>query len=413
MSLPADRGRGGQNQAMTPAADRHLDLENLQVEEVGRLRKVDHAPGVVLLDAAGDAWAPASDWFFQLTADDRSPNTVRAYGLSLLRFMRFLWAVECPWTQAREAEARDFVLWARSSRKFVGRKRPPAARTGHNPLTGKRYQTDRYSPTTINHTLSAVREFYEFHIERNRGPLINPITGRRRDAHHDPSTPFERGSRGRLRQRVPGRVPRSMPDEHFDEFFRRLRNNRDRALIAFSVSSGCRASELLGLTGDRINYGDQLLAVIRKGGTLQWIPASPDAFVWLRLYQLERGTPRPGQPVWLTLREPFTPLGYDALRAVFDRANRLLGSNWTPHDLRHTFTVRALEGGMPPHVVQEILGHTSIETLAVYSVPRMEEIIEHYRAVFDPEKQARMHERVPAAGYDPADLATVFGGQWQ
>ncbi len=68
---------------------------------------------------------------------------------------------------------------------------------------------------------------------------------------------------------------------------------------------------------------------------------------------------------------------------------------------------------MPPHVVQEILGHTSIETLAVYSVPRMEEIIEHYRAVFDPEKQARMHERVPAAGYDPADLATVFGGQWQ
>lgn len=63
---------------MTSAANRHLNLETLQVQEVGRLRKVDHAPGVVLLDAAGDAWAPASDWFLQLTADDRSPNTVRA-----------------------------------------------------------------------------------------------------------------------------------------------------------------------------------------------------------------------------------------------------------------------------------------------------------------------------------------------
>jgi site-specific recombinase XerD len=392
---------------------RHRSPGEIDVKDVGRLVTTDGRAGVALLDPAGEEWVPATEWFLQLVADDRSANTVRAYGLSLLRFMRFLWAVDQPWDQATDLEARDFVLWAKSATKFVGSRRAPAARSSHNLLTGKRYQTNRYSPTTINHTLSAVREFYSFHMEKIQGPLLNPIPDSRgrQSGHHDPGEPFVLVRRSRLRQKVPGRVPRSMPDAHFDEFFRRLRSNRDRALVAFYVSSGCRAAELLGLTGDRINYGDHLIAVIRKGGALQWLPASPDAFIWLRLYQLERGTPRAGQPVWLTLREPFVPLSYDALRSVFDRANRLLGSNWTPHDLRHTFAVRALEGGMPPHLVQDILGHASLETMAVYSVPRIEEIIEHHRAIFGSQsRQPKLN--TPADGYDAADLATVFGGEW-
>jgi integrase/recombinase XerC len=81
---------------------------------------------------------------------------------------------------------------------------------------------------------------------------------------------------------------RAIPDTNFNELFRKLQSHRDRAMAAFYVSSGARASELLGLTGDMINYGDQLIGVVRKGGARQWLPASPDAFVWLRLYQLDR-----------------------------------------------------------------------------------------------------------------------------
>ncbi len=73
---------------------------------------------------------------------------------------------------------------------------------------------------------------------------------------------------------------------------------------------------------------------------MQRIPVSPDAFVWLRLYQEETwrsGAPRGrAEPLWFTLRRPWRPLAYHAARAMFVRANALLGSDWTIHDLRHT-----------------------------------------------------------------------------
>src|SRR6185437_4024888 len=82
------------------------------------------------------------------------------------------------------------------------------------------------------------------------------------------------------------------------------------------------------------------IGVVRKGSrALQYLPASPDAFVWLRLYQheLEGLVPKgPGEPLWWTLRRPFRTLVYDAARMVFTKANAALGANWTLHDLRHS-----------------------------------------------------------------------------
>lgn len=393
-------------------SDRAFRLTSeIEVEAAGSIVVAEEPPKFRLLDRAGSEFSPATDWLLQLWASDCSPHTVRAYAMSLLRYLRFLWAVDCDWDRATEVETRDFVLWARQAHKFVGRKRPPAPRTSINLVTGKRNLGPTYSASTINHTLSAVSEFYAFHHARGRGPVSSPVpTGRGGDrpfAHHRPDEDFESGRRRPLRQKQRQPTPRAIPDAKFDEVFRRLGSNRDRALVAMSVSSGARASELLGLTGERVNFGDQLVGVIRKGGDLQWIPAAPDAFIWLRLYQIERGVARHDQPVWLTRREPFRPLTYDALRAVLDRANRVLGTNWTTHDLRHTFSIRALDGGMALHELQVLLGHESLETTGVYTRPRPEDVIEHHRAAFasSPAPSAEPPSRI---GYDSAELAVLF-----
>jgi len=72
----------------------------------------------------------------------------------------------------------------------------------------------------------------------------------------------------------------------FNDLFARMDTDRDRALLAILVSAGLRAAELLGVTRSRVDVGDQLVGVVRKGSrAVQWVPASPDAFVWLRCYQ--------------------------------------------------------------------------------------------------------------------------------
>ena len=142
--------------------------------------------------------------------------------------------------------------------------------------------------------------------------------------------------------------------------FAQLGSHRDRALVAFWVSTGARAAELLGATLADVDPGQQLITVIRKGTrAMQPLPAAPDAFVWLRLYQVQLAGVAPAgrdQPLWWTLREPLRALRYDAARAMFNRANAVLGANWSPHDLRHTAAYRmARDPQMPLTDVQWVL----------------------------------------------------------
>lgn len=124
---------------------------------------------------------------------------------------------------------------------------------------------------------------------------------------------------------------------------------------------------MLGVLGGDVDPGGQLITVIRKGTrAIQLLPASPDAFVWLRLYQAQMQglvPTGPDEPLWWTLRRPFRPLAYHAARAMFVRANASLGSNWSIHDLRHTAAYRmARDPQVPLTDVQWVLGHASLAT---------------------------------------------------
>ena len=110
------------------------------------------------------------------------------------------------------------------------------------------------------HCETVLRGFYDFHLEAGTGPMVNPFPlargGRGRlQAHHNPMEPFTGAARGRYRPRAARRAPRQIPDERFDELFAQLGSHRDRALVAFWVSTGARASELLGATVARCRPG--------------------------------------------------------------------------------------------------------------------------------------------------------------
>jgi integrase len=379
------------------------DLGSLVVPAVGAVVETgDPWEPYWLSDPGGGRVGPVSEFLRDLQAAGRPATTQRSYSLALLRWFRFTWAVDVPWDQATRTEARDFCRRLQLADKPG---RPAAA---------------KYAPSTVAHCETVCRGFYAYHLEAGTGPIVNPFPlarPGRANAHHNPVDPFPRQRSGLFRPRVPGRVPRQIPDAVFNELFARLPSNRDRALVAFWISTGARASELLGVFCSGADPGQQLITVVRKGSrAVQQLPASPDAFVWLRLYQQEtRGLvpSGPDDPLWWTLRRPFRSLGYHAARAMFDRANAAAGSGWTLHSLRHSAAYRlARDPGVPITDVQWILGHRSLATTQVYVVPTAEDVIEsalaHHRRQAEPKPAPR-----PGPGYRPESLDVLFGkGRW-
>lgn len=65
-------------------------------------------------------------------------------------------------------------------------------------------------------------------------------------AYRSPTETATAYRRGPLRQKIADRRPRAMPDRLWDELFAAMGCHRDRALLAFYLSTAARASELLG-----------------------------------------------------------------------------------------------------------------------------------------------------------------------
>ena len=361
-----------------------------------------------------------------LLAAGRSGSTLRSYAGDLLRWWRFLDAVGVGWDRASRVEARDFSCWIQlTAKQRLQTSRPRAARLSTrtpgapNPVTGKPASGDGYAPSTVAHSETVLRRFYDFHRDCGTGPVLNPFpldASRRRrgrpNAHHNPMDEWKPERTGRYRPTVPKRIPRAIPDGWFNKLFASLPSDRDRALVAFWVSTGARASELLTATCSGADPGQQLITVVRKGSrAMQQLPASPDAFVWLRLYQQEMhglAPVGPDDPLWRTLRRPFRPLNYHAARAMFDRANVAAGAGWTLHSLRHTAAYRlARDPGMPITDVQWILGHVSLTTTQLYVVPTAEDVIE--AALAHHRRQAQPRPALPAPGYRAESLDVMFG----
>ena len=291
--------------------DEPRDLSALIVPRAGSVQRTgDPWEPCRLHDQAGAMVAPAAVYLRDLQVSGRPENTLRAYAIALLRWFRFLWAIRVPWDQATRTEARDFCCWIQITVKPGGAGRPDdgggatgLARSAVGPLgagarvpnrvTGKAAPGRTYAAATTTHSESVLRGFYDFHRDAGSGPMVNPFPlsrGRRgrSHAHHNPMEPHRGERSGLYRPRLARLAPHHIPDEAFGELFAGLGSDRDRALVAFWVSTGARASELLGVTCRDADPGQQLITVVRKGTRhLQQLPASPDAFVWLRLYQAQ------------------------------------------------------------------------------------------------------------------------------
>lgn len=239
-------------------------------------------PAYAVLDPAGSPVESVTPYLRDLALNDNSPATSRSYANDLLRWFRFLWLLNVTWEKATEGEVAVILGWLRTAPNPQRRRtRADAPQPGSvNPRTGKRYLKAGYAPATINHALTVVASFYDFHRDLGNGPLVNPVpvseARRRALAHRSPAEAVPAFRRSRLRQRVPATEPRAIPDTMWGEFFAAMNHDRDRAAVLLYVSSGARASELLGVTPADVDWPAQIVYVVSKGTKLREpIPGEP------------------------------------------------------------------------------------------------------------------------------------------
>lgn len=144
------------------------------------------------------------------------------------------------------------------------------------------------------------------------------------------------------------------------------RGYREKALVEFLVSSGCRLSEVAQLRAADLNLADRSVQVTGKGDKDRVVYFSVRARLMVQEYIVQR---KGGDGLFVSNKSPYEPLKPRAIqrivRSLSERAG--LEGRVHPHLLRHTFATHALNGGMDVTVIQRLLGHEDIATTQIYA----------------------------------------------
>lgn len=132
---------------------------------------------------------------------------------------------------------------------------------------------------------------------------------------------------------------------------------RDYALILFLYASGCRISEALSV--ERRDIVDGWLKIrFAKGEKERVVPLAPIALEALEGYLHSQGMS--SRSLWLNYKgEVLSRI------SAYKIVMKYLGVS--PHVLRHSFASSLIIGGADLRVVQELLGHSSLETTQIYT----------------------------------------------
>lgn len=143
---------------------------------------------------------------------------------------------------------------------------------------------------------------------------------------------------------------------------------RDSAMLEFLYATGARVAELVGLNIGDIDVSRRTARVTGKGNKQRVVPfgdAAHDALcAWLQI-----GRPQlAGDTEAVFVGTRGGRIDPRQVRRVVERAALVTGTpGLTPHGLRHSAATHLLEGGADLRIVQELLGHSSLQTTQVYT----------------------------------------------
>lgn len=153
---------------------------------------------------------------------------------------------------------------------------------------------------------------------------------------------------------------------------------RDSAMLELLYATGVRVAELTGMNVKDLDLTRHTVRVRGKGDKERVVPfgrAAVDAVQqWLDHGRKDMAGDTPA--LFVGVRG--ARIDPRQVRRVVEKAGQVTGQRITPHGLRHTAATHLLEGGADLRVVQEMLGHSSLQTTQIYTHVSAERLKEVY-----------------------------------
>lgn len=208
---------------------------------------------------------------------------------------------------------------------------------------------NRKKPKTINCHMGCIHAFYEYLIEDERMPLINPV-------------------RKNYRLRIPRPLPKHLRDEQVAILFKGINDTRDRAIFMLMLRCGLRVEEISRLTADAIDYRSRQLYVFNgKGSKDRVVYLSEDALSTLQAYMQKRKFSKE-KKVFLVQKGPLRgkPISVRGIQKRIEYYAQKTGIQVSCHHLRHTMATQLLNADAALVTIQDLLGHSKITTTQCY-----------------------------------------------
>jgi len=217
------------------------------------------------------------------------------------------------------------------------------------------------SKRTLSRRLSCFRHFYSFLLDKgyvHENPFVFV---------HSPKKDI--------------RYPKALYLEQIEILFQRNRERsdhlmlRDQVILELLYATGIRASEFVNVKIQDIDFRYRSIRILGKGNKERIVPFSKSASSTMKEYLsdcrplLLAKNKKQYNVEYFVLNDQGKKLTTRGLEYILKNIEKLTGCAYDlhPHLLRHTFATHLLEGGADLRVIQELLGHESLNTTQVYT----------------------------------------------
>lgn len=216
----------------------------------------------------------------------------------------------------------------------------------------------KFARRTIARRISSLRSFYKFLLREN---VVK-------------TNPFVKVHTPKLDKKLPVFLEEFEISELLEQPDNSILGIRDQAVLEMLYATGCRVSELVGLTLSRVDLSNQYVLLLGKGNKERLVPVGQTAvramenyYVNSRKILMNKFAIKEHGMVFINHRG--TVLTDRSVRRILDK--HILGlslqKHISPHTIRHTFATHLLEHGADLRAVQELLGHASLSTTQIYT----------------------------------------------